>query len=86
MNGNYYLQGLSSIKTLIAPLTIVVTDNCHIIYQHNFQQRILISKLRLIFGSKIFVKTLKGKLTIFNNLRLVPLINAACAPQTELKH
>ncbi len=81
---DHYPHRLSWIKTPIETLGIVVTDNDAANYQHNFQQRILNLKTVINIWKQRSL-SLKGKITILNNLELAPLIYAASVVNTPHK-
>ncbi len=71
-------------KKSILKISIVVTDNDDTNYQHNFQPRILNLKITLN-NWKQRKLSLKGKITILNNLALTPLVYAASLVNTPQK-
>ncbi len=83
-NNDYYPHGLSWPKTPIKTLGIVITIDDESNYIHNFQQRIL--NLKSILNKwKHRKHSLKGKITILNNLELSPLIYASSVVDTPTK-
>jgi exonuclease III len=78
---DYFPHGLSWIKTPIETLGIVIVDNDQSNYIHNFQQRIanLKSLLNIWKQRKL---SLKGKVTVLNNLALAPLIYVSSVTNT----
>ncbi len=83
-NNDYYPHGLSWKKTSIKTLGIVITTDDESNYTHNFQQRILNFKsiLNIWKEGKL---SLKGKITILNNLALSPLIYSPSVVYTPFK-
>ena len=78
---DYFPHGLSWIKTPLVTLGICITDNDTVNYQRNFQQRIMSLKntLQIWKARKL---SIKGKITILNNLALAPLIYVASVTNT----
>ncbi len=72
------------IKTLLEALGFTICDNEENIYKQNFQQRIsnLKSILNILKGRKL---SLKGKITVVNNLALAPLIYVSSVINTSAK-
>ncbi len=83
-NNNYYLHGLSWIKTLIRTLGIVITNDDESNYVQNFQQRILNLKSILSIWKQRRI-SLRGKITILNNLALSPLLYVSSVVDTPTK-
>ncbi len=77
-------HGLSWIKTPIETLGIVITDNDETNYKYNFQQRIFTRKstLNLWKQGKL---SLKGKVTVLNNLALALIIYVSSVVNTPNK-
>ncbi len=70
---DYYPHGLSWIKTPIETLGISIVHDRDLNYSHNFKQRI--SNLKSLLNMwKQRNLSLKGKITVINNLALSPLI------------
>ncbi len=82
---DHYPQRLSWIKTPIETLGIVVTDNDAANYQHNFQHRILNLKTIINIWKQRRL-SIKGKITILNNLELAPHIYAATQKKQKTKN
>ena len=78
---DHYPHGLSWIKTPIETLGIVITDSEDSNYKCNFQQRIVNLKAVLNIW-KTRKLSLKGKITILNNLALAPLIYVSSVVST----
>ena len=72
-NSDFYPHGLSWIKHSIETLGIRCTNNTKESYNHNFKPRILTLKNTLNIWSQRSL-SLKGKITVVNNLALSPLI------------
>ncbi len=70
---DYFLHDLSWIKTLIQTLGIVITDNEDKNYKYNFQNKFINLKTTLNIWKQRKL-SIKGKITIINNLALAPLI------------
>ncbi len=81
---DYYPHGLSWIKTPIETLCITICDNEETSYKQNFQQRIsnLKSILNIWKGRNL---SLKGKITVLNNLALTLLIYVSSVIDTPAK-
>ncbi len=69
MSCNHFPHGLSWIKTHLETLGITITDNLEANFKYNFQQRILNLKVILNIWKQRKL-SLKGKITILNNLAL----------------
>ncbi len=84
MSCDYYPHGLSCIKTPLETLGITICDIEEISFKHNFQQRIsnLKSTLNIWKSRKL---SLKGKVTVLNNLTMAPLIYVSSVINTPVK-
>ena len=69
---DHFPHGLSWIKTPILTLGIVITDNDESNFRHNFQQKIITLKATLNVWKQRKL-SLKGKITILNNLALASI-------------
>ncbi len=83
-SSDYFSRGLSWIKTPIETLGIVITDKEDNIYKHNFHQKILTLKFTLNVW-KLRKLSLKGKITVLNNLALAPIIYVSSVINTPTK-
>ncbi len=81
---DYFPHGISWIKTPILTLAIVITDNDQSNFKHNFQQRILTLKATLNMWKQRKL-SLKGKITVLNNLTLAPIIYVSSVVNTHVK-
>jgi hypothetical protein len=78
---DHFPHGLSWIKTPIETLGIFITDSEEANYKCNFKQRILNLKTVLNIWKQRHL-SLKGKITILNNLALSPLIYVSSVVHT----
>ncbi len=77
-------HGLSWIKTPIETLGIVITDNDETNYKYNFQQRIYTLKSTLNIWKQRKL-SLKGEITVLNNLALISIIYVSSVVNTPNK-
>ncbi len=83
-NSDYYPHGLSWIKEPLQTLGIVLTDTVESNYKMNFQSRIMTLKNVLNIWKQRGL-SLKGKVTIVNNLALAPLIYVSSVINTPIR-
>ncbi len=81
---DYYPHGLSWIKDNLETLGIVFTSTIEENYKHNFEGRINNLRTTLNMWKQKYL-TIKGKVTILNNLALAPLINVSRVIDTPEK-
>jgi len=81
---DYFPHGLSWIKTPIETLGIIITNDPEKNYLLNFQNRIASLKATLNIWSQRNL-SIKGKITIINNLALAPLIYVSSVTSTPAK-
>ena len=81
---DYFPHGLSWIKTPIETLGIAIVDDHNQNYQLNFHKRICTLKSMLNIWSQRNL-SLKGKITVINNLALSPLIYVSSVTSTPKK-
>ncbi len=81
---DHFPHGLSWIKTQIETLGITITDNDKANFKHNFHQRILNLKAILSIWKQRKL-SLKGKITVLNNLAVAPIRYAFSIVNTPIK-
>ncbi len=84
MSCEHFQHRLSWIKTPLETLGITITDNTEANFKYNFQQRILNLKVILNIWKQTEL-SLKGKITVLNNLALAPIIYASSVVNTSNK-
>ncbi len=82
MSCDHFPHGLSWVKTPLETLGITITDNADANLKYNFQQRNLNLILNIWKQRKL---SLKGKITVFNNLALAQIIYASSVVNTPNK-
>ncbi len=84
MSCDHFPHGLSWIKTPIETLGIVITNNDVTNFKYNFQQRIFTLKATLNIWKQRKL-SLKGKITVLNDLVLAPIIHVSSVVNTPNK-
>jgi exonuclease III len=83
-DSDYFPHGLSWIKTPIETLGIIITDDVDKCFKYNFQQKIHNLKSTLNIWKQRSL-SIKGKITVINNLALASLIYTASVVDTPKK-
>ncbi len=81
---DHFPHGLSWIKTPIETLGIVITDNDETNYKYNFHQRIFTLKSTLNIWKQRKL-SLKGKITVLNNLALTQITDVSSVVNIQNK-
>ncbi len=84
MTCGHFTHGVPWIKPPILTLGIVITDNNESNFKDNLKQRILILKAILNLWKQIKL-SLKGKITVLNNLALAPITYVSSVVNTPVK-
>ncbi len=84
MSCDHFTHGLSWIKAPIETLGIVIMDNDVTNFKYNFQQSIFTLKATLNIWKQRKL-SLKGKITVLNNLALAPIIYDSSVVNTPNK-